>query len=265
VNGLRGLCARLDVPLEVERAGVTAIAAEQGDGLEAAARAARYDFLQQVAERIGARYVATAHTADDQVETVLHRVLRGTGIDGLAGIRKARPLTASVALVRPMLGLSRANVIEYLDAMGQDYCTDATNSDLQWTRNRLRHELLPLLRERYNTQVDAAITRLAAQADDTQQLISELAGRLATSVVQGDSKQMRIDCQELAGQPPIFVREVIKTAWQLAGWKEQAMGFHEWQLLARLAASDEAPVLNFPGNIRARREGAVLLLERLAN
>ena len=81
---------------------------------------------------------------------MLHRILRGTGIEGLAGIAKARPLTPSVALVRPMLDYRGDEVLEYLRAIGQDYRTDATNEDSQWTRNRLRHELLPLLREQYN-------------------------------------------------------------------------------------------------------------------
>ena len=144
---LRSLCERLKIVLDVEKTDVSAIAAEQRDGWEAAARSARYEFLRAAAERTGARFVATAHTSNDQVETVLHRVLRGTGIEGLAGITKVRPLTPGIALVRPMLDLKRYDVLDYLTAIEQEYRTDATNEDIQWTRNRLRHELLPQLRE----------------------------------------------------------------------------------------------------------------------
>ena len=140
---LRSLCERLKLMLDVEKMDVSAIAAEQGDGWEAAARSARYNFLRRAAERIGGRFVATAHTANDQVETVLHRILRGTGIEGLGGDGESEAAYAGIALVRPMLTLTRRDVVEYLSAIGQDYRTDATNQDTQWTRNRLRHELLP--------------------------------------------------------------------------------------------------------------------------
>ena len=118
---VRSLCERRNLPLDVAKLDVSAVAAEQGDGWEAAARSARYDFLRAAAERIGGRFVVTAHTADDQAETVLHRILRGTGIEGLAGIARARPLTPGIALVRPMLDIKRRDVIAYLAAIGQDY------------------------------------------------------------------------------------------------------------------------------------------------
>jgi tRNA(Ile)-lysidine synthase len=115
------------------------------DGVEAAARAARYEFLQATAERLGARYVATAHTADDQAETVLHHIVRGTGLAGLAGMSRARSLGAAATLIRPLLSFRRRDVIEYLGALGQSYCEDTTNRDPAFTRSRIRHELLPLL------------------------------------------------------------------------------------------------------------------------
>ena len=104
---LKALCQRWNVPLELGRANVSEIAVQHGDGLEAAARTARYDFLRQTAERLGARFVATAHTSDDQVETVLHRLVRGTGLAGLAGIPITRPISPSVTLVRPLLDVRR--------------------------------------------------------------------------------------------------------------------------------------------------------------
>ncbi len=261
---LKALCVRLGLPLEAKRTDVAAVATEQGDGWEAAARTARYDFLRQAAERIGARFVATAHTADDQAETVLHRILRGTGIEGLAGMAKARPLSASVALVRPMLNVRRSEIVEYLATIGQDYRTDATNCDTRWTRNRLRHGLLPQLRERYNPQVDAAVTRLAAQAAEAQQLIAGLAAELARDCVVAIPTRARIDCGKLVGQPPIVVREVFRIAWSQTGWPEQSMGFDQWQQLAALAGGLNSQVLNLPGNIRARRDDSFVMLDRMA-
>ena len=261
---LRSLCERLRLALDVEKMEISAIAAQQGDGWEAAARSVRYEFLQTVAERAGARFVATAHTANDQVETVLHRILRGTGIEGLAGMVKARALTHGVVLVRPMLNLKRHDVLEYLTAIGQDYRTDATNQDTQWTRNRLRHELLPQLRERYNQQVDAALLRLAAQASEAQHVVAGLAAMLTERCVDAKFSPVKVDCEVLEGQPTIVVREVFKFAWRQAGWPEQSMGFEEWQQLAVLATAAGSQTLNLPGGIRAKRKGQLIVLEVLA-
>jgi tRNA(Ile)-lysidine synthase len=263
---LKALCQRLNVPLELGKADVAEIAAQQGDGLEAAARAARYDFLQSSAERLGARFVATAHTADDQVETVLHRIVRGTGLSGLAGMVRSRPLSPSVTLVRPLLDMRRRDVLDYLAAIGQDYRTDPSNADPRFTRNRLRHDLLPLLREQYNADVDAALLRLATQACDSQQLVAELAAGLVRKCVarNAGADGVRIDCQPLCGQSPLVIREVFKIAWNDAGWPQQAMGFDQWQQLAELVRTGaNSPTVNLPGNIRARRDKHHLILERL--
>jgi tRNA(Ile)-lysidine synthase len=261
---LRSLCERLSLALTVEKMDVSAIAAKQGDGWEAAARSARYDFLRVVAERTGGRFVVTAHTANDQVETLLHRILRGTGMDGLAGMAKARPLAAGVALVRPMLELKRQDVLEYLAAIEQDFRSDSTNEDTQWIRNRLRHELLPQLRERYNPQVDAALLRLAVQAGEAQQIVAELAAGLGDKCVDAKSSRSKVNCASFEGQPAIVVREVFKLAWRQAGWPEQAMGFDEWQQLADLASGIGLQSLNLPGGIRAKRDGQFVVLEALA-
>jgi tRNA(Ile)-lysidine synthase len=271
---LKILCHRLGVPLEIGKADVAAVASEQGDGLEAAARTARYEFLQQTAERLGARFLAVAHTADDQIETVLHRLLRGTGIDGLRGIPVFRALAPSVTLTRPLLGIRRRDVLNYLAEIGQDYRTDASNADLRWTRNRLRHELLPAIREYYQGEVDDALLRLSVQAGETQAFISTLAAPLAGECVtfeyspsQHEAHQqvcrIRIRCEKLADQPSLIVREVCKQAWQHSGWPRQAMGFDQWQLLASIVSNESHPsIVNLPGNIRASRDGLEFVLER---
>ena len=146
------LCRRLSVTCEVGRVAVDRLAAESGDGIEAAARTARYHFLEQTAGRLGARFVATAHTADDQAETILHRIIRGTGIRGLSGMARARPL-GHATLIRPLLGVRRAELQTYLDALGQPYRHDQSNADLRFTRNRIRHQTMPQLREQYNAGV----------------------------------------------------------------------------------------------------------------
>lgn len=268
---LADLCREVNVPLEVARVDVASLAACKGDGWESAARDARYDFLRQAAERVGARFVATAHTADDQVETVLHHVVRGTGLAGLAGMPFSRALSPTVTLVRPLLFVPRADVLSYLADIGQTFRTDATNLDRRFTRNRLRHELLPLLRAEFNPECDAAILRLARQASEAQAAIAQWAQQLAERSVERSApndaslpaERLLIDSRPLAGQPPLIVREVFKTAWTMAGWPMQDMGFDQWQQLAEMVGGGGArSAAVFPGRVAVRHDGPLLVLER---
>jgi tRNA(Ile)-lysidine synthase len=264
VTWLMDLAHRLELLLETGAADVAAQAARQRDGLEAAGRVSRYRFLVRTAEKLGARFIVTAHTANDQAETVLHRIVRGTGLAGLAGIPSQRRLSNSVTVVRPILSLTRSDVLEYLAALGQDFRTDASNDDKAYTRNRVRHNLLPELRERFNPEVDAALIRLASQAGETQQALEFLAARLAEECVVIDRPMsVQIASKLLVEQPEVLIREVCRMAWRNVGWPMQAMGFCEWRLLAQLVAG-QLQKANLPGNVVARRRADRLLLERTA-
>ena len=134
----RALCARLGVELTVGRVDVAAAAREQGRGVEETARRIRYARLQQAAQ---GQKIATAHTADDNLETVLFHLVRGTGPKGLAGIPPVRG-----QVIRPLLDVGRAQIEAYLAAIGQDYVTDSSNTDESYTRNRIRRTVVPALR-----------------------------------------------------------------------------------------------------------------------
>jgi tRNA(Ile)-lysidine synthase len=267
---LESLCSQLNVQLKTGGADVDS-AQYPGGSLtkgewpgEAGLRAARYHFLRETAGILGARFVAVAHTADDQVETVLHRLLRGTGLEGLAGMPFSRPLSSSVALVRPLLQVPRAEVRDYLGEIGQDFRIDESNADTRWTRNRLRHELLPLLREQYNPGVDNALLRLAVQARESQQLIDDWAADVARTAVTGSAASgVRIDCRPLVGAPSVLARVVCRIAWQQANWPMQAMGYDAWQQLAKLTLGHRASPVVLPGNIRASRQHGQVLIEAL--
>jgi tRNA(Ile)-lysidine synthase len=157
------------------RTDTAAEAQHEGANLEAFARNWRYAWLTDVARQEGAAWVATGHTADDQAETVLFRLLRGSGLAGLAGMPPLRPLVAGVELVRPLLGVRRADVLAYLAANELSFREDRTNADPRVTRNRLRHELLPLLQANYNPAVVDVLGRLAEQAVAVQGVIEPLA------------------------------------------------------------------------------------------
>ncbi len=155
-----GFCAARGIPCFVGKADVAQEAAQAHVSVQQAARTARYRFLARVAQECGASTVATAHTQDDQAETVLLHVLRGTGLDGLRGIPARRGL-----YVRPLLGVSRAQTEAYCAAHALLPRTDTSNSDTShYTRNRVRHDLLPLLERDYHPGVRPALLRLAQTA-----------------------------------------------------------------------------------------------------
>lgn len=259
------LCERMCVDCQVGRGEVALRAQDEGNGLEAAARSARYEFLTFVASKQGARYVVTAHTADDQAETILHHVLRGTGLAGLEGMPAARVLNPAVTLIRPLLDVRRAEVIEYLETLKQPFCTDASNFDGQFTRSRIRHELLPQLAANYNPRVVEALLRLGTLAGEAQEVIETQVRQLAERCVrQFSSAKIEVDLRALGEQPRYLVRELLIHAWRTSGWPMQAMGFAEWNSLAAMASDPPSGEFKrvYPGQVVAERVPERLMLQR---
>lgn len=155
-----GLCAAWDIPLVSHRLG-------EAPAGESAARRARHAFLRETARGAEARWIATGHHADDQAETVLFRALRGTGIDGLAGIRAVTPR----GLVRPLLPFWRREIQEFARARGLRWRTDATNDSLDAARNRIRHELIPLAEAEIAPGARRNLVRLAALAGEAEEAL----------------------------------------------------------------------------------------------
>jgi tRNA(Ile)-lysidine synthase len=234
---------------------------------EVDARDVRYRFLRRIAQQVGARHVAMAHTADDQAETVLHRIVRGTGVAGLAGIPRFREFLPGVALVRPMLEIRREEVTEYLQAIQQAFREDHTNADVRFTRNRIRLELLPQLASQYNADVVGAITRLASLAGEVQAVVDGVVQDLVERCVTARSADaVTIDCAALREKNRFLVRELLASVWRGQDWPLQAMSFQRWEELADLAVgarSAEAELNRkkmFPGGICAERRGDILTL-----
>lgn len=253
------LAERLGLPL---RQGEAQEAGELGS--EEEARRARYQFLQQAAEEVGARYVVTAHTADDQIETLLLRIFRGTGLSGLAGIPRYRPLGPTATLVRPILGIGRQQVETYLADRQQPYRTDQSNALNTYSRNWVRNVLLPLVRSELPYSVDTSLLRLASQADEWRAATGALVDLAIGSYMRlvGNPPQLEIDCQQCALLPAVALQEACRQFWRRAGWPEQAMGHDDWKRLGE-AVRTRGDVSMFPGGIAAQRRGEVLLLARI--
>ena len=259
------LCGSLNIPCHTQRVDVHHQSAVDGDGLEAAARRLRYRFLQQQAETLGARYVVTAHTADDQAETILHRIVRGTGLTGLAGIPRTRPLGPTVSLIRPILTTWRHDVLNYLAELNQAYREDISNRDTSFTRNRIRHDLLPGLAEQYNRHVRDALCRLGVLSREACRVIDTQVDPLwDRCVADAAADAVTIRTAPLAQVDRYLIRELLMRLWRRRDWPQQKMGFEQWELLAGLVQSPTALVteLSLPGGVRVKTNNQGLRLER---
>lgn len=235
-------------------------AAARGQNLEATARDQRYAWLAQVAREEGAAWVATAHTADDQAETVLFHLLRGSGLDGLRGMVPQRPLEGDITLIRPLLTVRRQDVIAYLDSEKQPYCVDSTNRNLALTRNRIRHELIPQLERDYNPALTAALCRLAEQAQDVQTEMRHLAAELLTAAeLPRAGATLVFRANVLAAASAHRLREMFRLVWQRERWPQSAMGFDEWQRLVAVVRG-AVTAWDLPAGIHVRHAGRVIQL-----
>ncbi len=168
------LALSLDLPCEVAVHDVPALATERGISLEMAAREARYEFLEHVAQQHRATHIAVAHHADDQAETLLLNLTAGSGTAGAGGMQPSRPL-GDCHIVRPLLEITKAELLTYLASHDQSWCEDASNSCLDHRRNRVRHHLLPLLQAEFNPNIVAALARFSTLRREEERWMSALA------------------------------------------------------------------------------------------
>lgn len=196
------LGARLGLPVHVRRVDVAA-----GESPEAAARMARYRALEALADEIGADRIAVGHTADDQAETVLMRVLEGAGIAGLAGIPPGRG-----RIIRPLIAERRTALREWLAVLGEGWREDPTNADRRFFRNRLRHDVLPMLAERTGGDVVGALGRVAALAREAAVALDDAAAHELTLLVRERDGGLELPRAALAALPAELGARVLRAA-----------------------------------------------------
>ena len=202
-------CRERGIACYAGREDAAAWASAHKQSTQEAARAVRYAFLERTAAAVGASKIATGHTRDDQAETVLGHILRGTGLDGLRGIPARRGL-----IIRPLLGVSRTEIEAYCAAHDLHPRRDASNlSSDHYTRNRLRLELLPLLRRDYNVRVEDALLRLSEiAARDSDYLAHQAQAALADVTRESDVFHVQLDRAALAALHPALLRSVLRRA-----------------------------------------------------
>ncbi len=215
------LASKLGMPATIGKCDVAAYRAERNCSVEEAARELRYDFLTGVATDVGASRIAIGHTRDDQVETILMHILRGAGTSGLRGLKPCSPVPYErhqlsaigyrILVIRPLLGIHREETIGYCQEHQLEPRVDSSNLSLSFFRNRLRLELLPLLRE-YNPNVDEALLRLAEIAGDDVSFLEQQAFQLWDKVGRQEGDVVYLNKRKTSSLPVALQRQLIRLA-----------------------------------------------------
>ncbi len=232
-----------------------------GESREEAARSLRYEALAAMAAGAGAARLAVAHTADDQAETILFRLVRGSGLRGLSGMR-ARGRVHGVDVVRPLLTTTREQVLEYLSRRGVAYRVDATNESLDASRNYLRHEILPRLRERLNPAVCAALIRGGALFAEADAYLTARARRALDRVVRArEPGKIVLDAVLMLHYPNVLQRYLFRGALRELNGEVLDLSAAHVEALLSLLRSPTGKTADIPNGVRARKDrGNVLWL-----
>jgi len=243
------------IEVVVDRREVGGQAGGSGMGLEEAGREARHAFFAQIALERGIRDVVLGHHADDQVETFLFRLLRGSGSLGLGGMAPVSELVegaVSLRLLRPMLGVWRSELDEWIAGKGLTFCEDLSNADPRWARNRIRHGLLPEMERVMERPVKAALWR-------TAELLRAEAGWMRETDAAGGELPSHLDVKALQGQA-LAQRRLRITRW-LALHGVPEVGFELVEAVARLASERFPAKVNLPGGRHVRRRAGRIFVE----
>ena len=282
---VEALCTRLDIPLHIHRANVPARAATTGETIEEAARAIRYDFFHTLIASGHADSILTAHTLDDQAETVLMKLLRGAWTEGLSAIHPvvtvSNPGQRPGKILRPFLQTRRTDIESFLKQSNQPWQEDATNTDTTYTRNRIRHHLMPQLRD-YNPSIDQTLANLAELAREEEsrwqaeltRLLPQLllpgkpvrGGGRSVSTTPGESA-ISIEIDRLRTLDPALRRRILRAAARQLGSR---LSFDETARLLALCGFHTLPTvssrpgssLHLADNLRAERSPREIRLFR---
>ena len=225
---VRSLAAAHHLPFFVRQISPQTHARAHRLSLETAARLLRYEALQSICAQAGAEVLATAHNANDQAETVLYRVLRGTGLAGLAGIAEKRG-----NLVRPLLPFSRAQIVAYARACDLSWREDGSNADLAMARNRLRHEVIPVLSRQFNPGLVRALCRTARIAREAHAvLLRQGEQALADAVKEQSVERIVLDIEQISKYNRFIHPYVVRRVFALLQTGEHPPGSREiWRVL----------------------------------
>ena len=263
---VRNLCAKHSIPFHSERVDVKALQEAERRTAEEAGRVLRYQYLERKSVELGAQKIALAHNLDDQAETILHRILRGTGLRGLKGMAPIRVISKKHDLfaIRPLIELERYEIEGYLRERGIAYKTDLSNFDGVHTRNRIRHKLLPMIESEFNPRVKMALVKLGQTAGSFYLLLREIANEVYenTKMISNEG-EVCLSVEEFAKLPPAIQTLIIDRAVKTVLGRVPQLNFeHYLEIISLCGEHGYQKAIRLPRGLEARREGYVLKIAK---
>lgn len=243
---VKELCQRYGIPFYSDKADVKKIAKQKGMSFQNAAREVRYGFLRKTAKMIGASKIAFAHHADDQVETVFMNILRGSGLKGISGMV---PLEGDIA--RPLLEITRSEIQQYILEEKLYYRLDASNLETYYSRNRLRHEVLPLL-VKFNPSLSYSICKMSEIIRGEEEYLSMHVNKYFNTIAQYEREEIIIDIEAFSKLDIAVKRRLILMALAKVANTEKDFSFRHVEDILKLSVSGSGLSIHLPHNIRVK-------------
>jgi tRNA(Ile)-lysidine synthase len=252
-------CQKLKVPVITMKIDVRDYAKKSKLSIETAARNLRIENLVDIAKSQNCACIATAHHKNDNAETIIDRLIRGTGLRGLCGIWPAKKFADGITFIRPLLCAIRDEIVQYLNSRNLNWCTDRTNTDFAYRRNFIRHRLLPVLQ---NDSQDDLVERLAVLSKASRgfyQMVCRTADAIWPDIASVNKNEIVVDSDKIANQPAEIKIEIARRALAHLGCGEQDFTEQHYTNILRLLDDGR---LQLPNRIMVYRQGGKIVFEK---
>ena len=257
----KNLCGTMNIPIKICKRDVAAYARENGLSVEEAGHQLRYSIYADMLDHFNADKIATGHTFDDQAETVLMRLLSGAGKKGLAGISPVR----DNYIIRPLIGTRKQEILDFLELSNIPYKLDSTNLDQSMTRNRIRNLLIPLLKEKFNPQIEENLCRIATIFREEMNYLDEITGSLLKKFSKKTKDKAFLDIEETLSLSPFIAKYLIRKLIADFSGSLKDISFEHTNSLFELLESQSGTTIDLPGGLKAEREYRFLVITRKGN
>ena len=252
--------AKLNMPVITRRVDVSGFARKNKLSIETAARQLRIEALLDIAKANDIKWVTTAHHADDNAETIIHRLVRGTGFRGLAGIRPMRTFGNNIRFASPLLTVRKQEIVQYLKQQNLGWRTDQTNKDCKYKRNFIRHRLLPAIQEESKESISDLLTKLSQSARCFHDKVCNSTNKIWPQLTTFRKDEVDFDLKLFVMQPESVQIELIRKGLSILGSGEQNLTHKHYEWILQLAEENiGGRRIELPGGFIVDREYGKLI------
>jgi len=252
-------CQKLKVPVVTRKIDVRDYAKKSKLSIETAARNLRIENLVEIAKEQNCACIATAHHKNDNAETIIDRLIRGTGLRGLCGIWPAKKFADGITFIRPLLCATRDEIIQYLKSRNLNWCTDRTNTDFAYRRNFIRHRLLPALQKNSADDIVERLAVLSKASRGFYQMVCRTADAIWPDIATVNESNIVVDSDKIANQPAEIKIEIARRALAHLDCREQDITERHYTGILRLPDDSR---LQLPNRVTVHRQGGKIVFEK---